>query len=214
MIETTRMRSDRPGTPGRRQQMPADDEIDLDAGLARLVELLDDGRVDQAVDLGDDARRPAGPRVVGLAPHLRAISASRSPVGATSRWLKPRGAGVAGEQVEELGEVLAEGLAAGEEPEVARRFRRSARCSCPWRGGSSGGCRRAPGARSGTPCSASCSRRGRTPRARRPPRARCAHRMLASSSNRACSSTSTATSLPAWAREVSAFAIGEVGLTR
>jgi hypothetical protein len=38
--------------------------------------------------------------------------------------------------------------------------------------------------------------------------------MLASSSNRARSSTSTATSFPAWAALVSAFAIGDVGLTR
>jgi hypothetical protein len=38
--------------------------------------------------------------------------------------------------------------------------------------------------------------------------------MFASSSNRACSSTSTATSLPFSAASVRACAIGDVGLTR
>ena len=60
------------------------------------------------------AGRPAA-RVLGLARGSAATSASRSPVGATSRWWKPRGPRVAGEEVEELGQVLAERLAAGEQ---------------------------------------------------------------------------------------------------
>ena len=113
------MRSDRPGIPGPQAADAAHDQVDRHAGLAREVELLDQRPVHQAVHLGDDARGPARAGVLGLAPDARRGSPSRRPVGATSRWRKPARARVAGQQVEELGDVLAEGLPAGEEAEVA-----------------------------------------------------------------------------------------------
>ena len=43
-IDLTRMFSDRPGTPGRRQQMPRTTQVDLHAGLAGRVERVDQRR--------------------------------------------------------------------------------------------------------------------------------------------------------------------------
>ena len=60
-IEWTVIFSERPGTPGIRQQMPPDDQLDRDARLGGLVKKLDDVGVDQRVDL----RRDAGGQALG-----------------------------------------------------------------------------------------------------------------------------------------------------
>ena len=60
MMLLTRIFSDMPGTPGRRQQMPRTTRsIDTPACDA-CVEQVDDRRIDQRVHLGPDLRRPAG----------------------------------------------------------------------------------------------------------------------------------------------------------
>jgi len=51
MMETTRMFSDRPGTPERRLQGPPDQEVDENPVLAGLVEPLDHQRIHQGVHL-------------------------------------------------------------------------------------------------------------------------------------------------------------------
>jgi hypothetical protein len=61
------MRSESPGTPRPQTADPPDDQVNLDAGRARPVELLDQGRIDEAVHLGDDPRWPSEPGVVRLA---------------------------------------------------------------------------------------------------------------------------------------------------
>ena len=84
-IERTRIRSDRPGTPGRDRADPADDEVDLDAGLARPVERLDRGRVDDRVELEHDPRLAAGLGELDLALDQPEDPRVRRLCGATSR---------------------------------------------------------------------------------------------------------------------------------
>src|SRR6185312_6755492 len=45
----------------------ADDEVDLDSGGRGLIELVDDGGIDEGVELQPDRRRPARPGVGDLA---------------------------------------------------------------------------------------------------------------------------------------------------
>ena len=59
----------------------AHDEVDLDAGLARLVELVDDLRVDQRVHLHPDRRRPTGLGVRDLLVDVAQTMRSRMPCG-------------------------------------------------------------------------------------------------------------------------------------
>ncbi len=108
-----------------------------------------------------------------------------------------RPAAVAGEVVEQLGEVGAELGVGREHAEVLVDGARSSGCSCRCRRGSSGGCRRPPGARRAGPWRGSSGRRARTPRARPPASSMRARSMLACSSKRALSSTSATTCLPA-----------------
>ena len=54
-IDLTRMFSDRPGTPGRRQQMPRTTRHHLHAGARRVVQQVDQRLVDQRVQLQPDA---------------------------------------------------------------------------------------------------------------------------------------------------------------
>ena len=56
-----------PAMPGRRQQHAAHHQVDAHAGLAGLVQRLDDLGVGQRVELGDDVRRLAFERELGLA---------------------------------------------------------------------------------------------------------------------------------------------------
>ena len=55
MMLTTVMFLLRFGTPGRRQQNTADVELDFDSGGGGPVQRLDDLRIDQGIELGDDA---------------------------------------------------------------------------------------------------------------------------------------------------------------
>ena len=68
-IDRTRMRSVSPFTPGRSDRHPAHDQVDLHAGLRRLIERLDHRRLQQRIHLGDDARRPSRLRMLRLAPN-------------------------------------------------------------------------------------------------------------------------------------------------
>src|SRR5207237_8719148 len=45
----------------------ADDQIDVHAGLRRIVQVLNDFSVDERIHLGDDARPLSRPRVLGFA---------------------------------------------------------------------------------------------------------------------------------------------------
>ena len=85
----------------------AHDEVDVDAGLGRAVQRLDDGHVDDRVELQDDARRPTGPRVGDLPldqfeePRAQAVRRDEQP---PERPL----AGQAGQDVEQVGHVRAD----------------------------------------------------------------------------------------------------------
>ena len=74
---------------------------------------------------------------------------------------------VAGEVVEQVGEVVRRGRGRRRTARCPRRGARSSGCSCRCRRGSSAGCRRAPGARRAAPWRGSSARRARTRRARR-----------------------------------------------
>ena len=78
------MRSLTPGIPGRRQQMPAHDQVDPHAGLRRAVELLDHAGIGDAVDLDDDARRPALRAACARSRSISSVSRRRRLTGATS----------------------------------------------------------------------------------------------------------------------------------
>ena len=132
----------------------ADDQVDPHAGLRGAVEHLDDLGVDQRVDLGDDPRRPA---LLGVGP--LALDQGDEPVGQVlggdDQLVPVVALRVAGQQVEQRAGVLAELGPAGEEAQVGVLPARSSGCSCPCRGGRTGGCRRARGGRPAPPCSGS-----------------------------------------------------------
>ena len=117
MIERTRIRSDTPGIPGSRQQPPrtmrSTSTPARDASYSASIDL----RVDERVDLEHDPRRVAGLRVGDLALHeLEESRAQRD-----RRHQQPAEhalAREAGERVEQVRDVGAELLAAGEEPQV------------------------------------------------------------------------------------------------
>ena len=54
------MRSESPGTPGRKSTHAANDEIDFDAGLRCRIERFNHAGLEQGVHLGDDVGRAAG----------------------------------------------------------------------------------------------------------------------------------------------------------
>ena len=114
--------------------------------------------------------RPSGPSAACSAMRLR--SSGRRRDGRDEELAVLALPAVAGEVVEELGEVGAELRVGGEQADVLVERRPSSGCSCRCRRGSSGGCRRAPGARPGGSWCASSGRRARTRRAR-PPLRRC-----------------------------------------
>ncbi len=117
MIERTRMRSETPATPGHQAAGAADDEIDVDAGLRRLVQRLDDLDVDERVELEHDPRRLAAASVRRLAlDQLEEPGAQgeRRDEQAPEHPL----AREAGQDVEQVGDVRAELRPAGQQPEV------------------------------------------------------------------------------------------------
>ena len=134
------MFSDRPGTPGRRQQMPRTMRSISVPAARRLVERVDDLGVDEAVHLHHDAavgrRRP--PRGSARA------SASAALIGATRIRRYAVLVAVAGEVVEEVARRRPRcrgRRSAGRRP---RRSWPSSGGSCRCRCGSSGGSRRPP----------------------------------------------------------------------
>src|SRR5262249_50640545 len=81
----------------------AHDQVDLRPRLTGCVECLDQGLVHQAVDLGDEARRPAGQRLLGLAAdahHQRVPEVE----GGHKQVVKPLRPRVARQEVEQFGE--------------------------------------------------------------------------------------------------------------
>ena len=115
---------------------------------------------------------------------------------------------VAGEQVEQVGEVRAQIGVGRQQPEVFVQPRGRRSCSCRCRCARTGGCRRPRGARPGRSSRASSGPPCRTPRARQPFPAFARTSMLACSSNRAFSSTRATTCLPASAARTSERMIG------
>ena len=112
------MLSESPGTPGRRQQMPRTiRSIRTPASLA-VVQLLDQAAVHEPVHLRDDPRGSPSPGVGRLA-----ADALEQPVAQVARARAAGGgirrARVTRQEIEELRQVLAERVAAREEPEVA-----------------------------------------------------------------------------------------------
>ena len=187
------MFSDRPGTCGRRQQMPRTMRSIAVPVLRRVVERVDERGVDEAVHLQRDAARRA---LLGLRARCARQMRAAQVRGRDQQLPVVALAAVAGEVVEQVGEVGAELGIGGEQADVLVEVARSSGCSCRCRRGSSGGCRRPPGARRAAPWRGSSARRGRTRRARPPLRATRARSMLACSSKRALSSTSATTCLP------------------
>ena len=111
------MWSETPGRPGHEAARPADDAVDLDAGPRGVVQRLDDLGVDERVDLEHD---PAG--CAGACQRRLALDELEDP--GTERDRRDEQAperplaGQAGEHVEQVGDVRAQLLAAGQDPEV------------------------------------------------------------------------------------------------
>ena len=121
-------------------------------------------RVDEAVHLQHDpSRRPAAPRGA-----ISSASAGRRVTRRHEQLAVRALAAVAGQQVEQVGEVraqIADRPSAGRCP---RRAAPSSGCSCPCRRARTAGCRRPPGGPRGTSSRASSGRPRRTRRARPP----------------------------------------------
>ena len=103
--------------------MPRIDEVDLDPGLAGLVELVDDRRVDQRVHLRPDA--PALPaRTLAIS---RSISPDNLVAQVVRRHVTSSSAArldIAGDVVEDVGDVAADPGIGGEEAEIGVDARR------------------------------------------------------------------------------------------
>ena len=188
------MFSESPGTPGRRQQMPRTMRSISRARAATPRRARRSSRGRRARS-SSSTIAPAGP--CACAADAARRSAARRCIGATSSRRYSPGPAVAGEVVEQLGEVGAELGVGREHAEVLVDASRSSGCSCRCRRGSSGGCRRPPGARRAGSWRASSARRARTRRATPACSSMRARSMFACSSKRAFSSTSATTCLPA-----------------
>ena len=190
-----------PSRPGRMRADPAHDDVHRHPGLRRPVERVDHLLVDQRVDLDPDAGVLALPVRLDLvldAPHDPAPHAVGRHEQAPVRGL----ARVAGERVEQVGEVRADRRVGGEHPDVLVQPRGlrvvvagadvavAADRRCP------------PGAPRARSCSASSAPPARRRRARPRFSSSRAQRMLACSSNRALISTSATTCLPAAAASI------------
>ena len=105
------------GQPRLERAGAADDAVDLDAGVRRAVERLDDGHVDDRVELQDDPRRPAGRGVA----HLAVDEVEETRPKAVRRDEQPAERALArqsGQVVEQVGDVGTELRAAGQQAEV------------------------------------------------------------------------------------------------
>ena len=111
--ERTRIRSDSPRTPGRRQQIPAHDEIDFDPCVRSRVERLDDLGILEAVHLEDDAAIMRLRFLVDLREQRRAQARRRD-----EELAVPARSPAAGQEVEQLGEVRSELARGGQQTHV------------------------------------------------------------------------------------------------
>ena len=117
MIDLTRMFSDSPGTPGRRQQMPRTISSMATPALRRFVERVDDVGIDQRVHLHPDRRRLAVLGMGDLAGDVR-----ENPVAQRQRrhrhLLDVRRLGVAGDVIEHARDIAADDLVGREVGQV------------------------------------------------------------------------------------------------
>ncbi len=197
------MRSETPGTPGRRQQMPRTMRSMSTAGARGPVQRLDDGGLGEGVELGDDAGRPAGPRMDALPFDLvqqRLVQAEGRNAAVCAGAARASAPSIAGISRECLRRSI-------RRPSSIRSRCRAVRSwcdSCPCPGGSSAA---VPfSSRRTTITSLACVLKPKTPYMTWAP-ASCswvASSILASSSKRARSSMMTVTSLPACAASASA----------
>src|SRR6266581_4344425 len=112
------------GHAGAQDADAADDQVDGDAGLAGLVERGDGLGLDQGVHLGDDAARAALARRRGFAANGGEQARMQS------EWRLPEvaqagGLAEAGDFLEEVADVLADFLVAGQQAEVGVEPRRA-----------------------------------------------------------------------------------------
>ncbi|MNM97035.1 hypothetical protein D3C81_1095310 [compost metagenome] len=95
----------------------AHDQVDLHAGARRLVEFVDDRRLQQRIHLGDDARPLARPRIARLrADMLHEVAVHRER--RLPEVVQPDRARGAGEQLEHVVHVFADLLVGGQQAEV------------------------------------------------------------------------------------------------
>ena len=111
------MLSDRPGTPGRRAQMPRHQQLDRDTLAGGEVEGVDQRLVDDRVGLEPDARGAAGLVVGDLGVDLLDQPGAHR-VGGDQQLGVRRVARPAGEVVEQVRDVLGDPLVGGDQPEV------------------------------------------------------------------------------------------------
>ena len=82
----TRMFSEMPGMPGRRQQMPRIDKVDRHAGLAGAIQRFDHAVIDQRVELGEDPRAFLPRRARSACSSISSIVRRCRSVGATTSF--------------------------------------------------------------------------------------------------------------------------------
>src|SRR5215467_283347 len=93
------------------------DEVDPHPRRTRLVQLLDEASVDEGVHLRDDPRGLSRPRVIRLTADALDHALAHA-VGGEDQVVEPARPCVAGEEIEELRQVFAKGLTAGEDAQV------------------------------------------------------------------------------------------------
>ena len=111
------MFSERPRHAGPQAADAAHHEIDLHAGLARLVERVDDLGVDERVHLHPDRRRAPGLGVVHLLADM-VEDARPDAVRRDRHGLELGRLGIAGDEIEDARHVVADGAVGGEERQV------------------------------------------------------------------------------------------------
>ena len=131
------------------------------------VERVDDPLVDQRVHLEPDQARPAG-RTCAISRSIRSTMPAADAVRGDQQPPVRGLPAVAGEHVEQVGQVGADLRVGGEQAEVLVDAGRSSGGSCRCRCGSSGGSGCPPGAPPARSCSGSSARPGRRRRGSRP----------------------------------------------
>src|SRR5439155_8290238 len=96
---------------------PPDDQVDVHPRLARRAQLVDERAIDETVQLGDQPGPAPRSGVLGFTANLR-DQRLPEPGGGDDEVVEPDRPGVTGEEVEQLGQVLAEGFPARKEPQV------------------------------------------------------------------------------------------------